>query len=136
MNDIKMIHNNTANNNSNTGNTNDDDDNEDILKQIKDDDYYMERKGLVPPRFYYYKHIKALRYGDSTYLYETQDELDFYLKRDLKKTPEERYQYEKKEGYFFHRQSSYMRGLSSDDWNKGCTNLGCIRTPFSFFLLL
>ena len=113
-------------NNHNTGNTgNNTISDEDILKQIKDDDYYMERKGLVPPRFHYYGHIKALRYGNSGYLYITQDELDFGLKRQLKMSPEECYQLTKS-NRFCHKQGSFYRELSADDWTKGCHNDQCI----------
>jgi hypothetical protein len=49
----------------------------------------------------------------------TQDELDFGLKRQLSKTPENRYQ-EEKENRSFHELSCYMRGLSINDYDKGC----------------
>jgi hypothetical protein len=52
---------------------------------IKDDNYYMDRKGLIPPRFHYYNHVKSILFGAKSYLYVTQDELDFGLKRILKK---------------------------------------------------
>ena len=101
------------------------DNNEDIIKQIKDDDYYMSKPGIIPPRFHYYNHVKSELFGNSGYLYVTQDELDFGLKRTLKISPEERYQL-KKSNRFFHKTSSYMLGLSADDWSKGCHDDQCI----------
>lgn len=143
MNNI-IISNNHAGSGNNTGNTtNDDDNDEDILKQIKDDDYYMERKYIItqtghtminylePPRFHYYQHIRVLRYGiDSAYLYTTQDELDFILKRELKISPEQRYQ-DKKANFLFHDLSCYMNHINDYDYNddgslKGCTGEGCV----------
>jgi len=115
--------------NSNTGNTttiSSNDNDEDILKQIKDDDYYMSKPGFIPPRFHYYNHVKSELFGNSGYLYITQDELDFGLKRMLTKmSPEQRYQL-RKSNRFFHKTSSYMLGLSADDWSKGCHDDQCI----------
>lgn len=47
------------------------------------------------------------------------------LKRYLSIPPEERYQAQKA-NRFFHELGSYMRGLSSDDWDKGCHDGQCI----------
>ena len=60
-----------------------------------DDDYYLDI-GSEPPRFAYYKHIraekwKALEHKPSEYDHSiTQDELDYALKRDLRIPPEHR----------------------------------------------
>ena len=96
-----------------------------------DDDYYI-KTGEIPPRFQAYRHArweKLDEWGkltcedvDETV---TQDELDFGLKRQLSKTPEERYQ-EEKENRSFHELSPYMRGLSIDDYDKGCHDQQCI----------
>jgi hypothetical protein len=129
---FRRMNNIIINNNVNTGNnTVIPNDNEDILKQIKDDDYYMERKGLIPPRFHYYNHVKSELFGASGYLYITQDELDFGLKRILTKvSPEQRYQ-AKKSSFLFHDLSCYMNHINDHDYNedgslKGCTGEGCI----------
>lgn len=70
---------------------------------IRDDDYYLSNhdKGIlddIPPRFYYYKHIRAklgLEHGI------TQDELNYALKRYLRMSPEQRYQRDKSHYYFY-----------------------------------
>ena len=53
----------------------------------------------------------------------TQDELDFALKRDLRMTPEERYQLGKR-SFLFHDLSCYLRDLSDEEY--GCTGARCI----------
>ena len=74
-----------------------------------DDDYYLAR-GSEPPRFKYYKHVRAEKWralGHKPLLDEdydhsiTQEELDFILKRELWLSPEERYQHEKR-NWLFH----------------------------------
>ena len=73
-----------------------------------DDEYYLDR-GSEPPRFAYYRHIraeewKALGPKPRDHEYDsriTRDELDFILKRNLRIPPEERYQREKTH-YYFH----------------------------------
>ena len=94
------------------------------------DDYYYIDRGSRPPRFQAYRHArweKLDEWGrltcedvDKT---TTQDELDFALKRDLRMTPEERYQLEKR-SFLFHDLSCYMRDLSDEEY--GCDGGGCI----------
>jgi hypothetical protein len=93
-----------------------------------DDQYYLDI-GSEPPRFAYYRHVRANKWEttshgqseyDSTF---TQDELDYALKREIRKTPEVRYQ-EEKANFLFHDLSCYMRDLGEEDY--GCTGAGCI----------
>jgi hypothetical protein len=87
---------------SGTGNNDEYDDSYGLYKH--DDDYYLDI-GSEPPRFAYYRHIraerrKALGHKPSEYDHSiTQDELDYALKRDLRVPPEERYQYKKEHWY-------------------------------------
>lgn len=109
-----------------------DNDNYQCQDQEHDDEYYLAR-GLIPPKFRRYKQIRMEKWvaagnkpWDSCYDRTiTQEELDFYLKRELRKAPEERYQAEKA-NRFFHDLSCYMRGLSIDDYDKGCHDEQCI----------
>jgi hypothetical protein len=92
--------------NFSNGNGNYDDDGYVLYKH--DDEYYLDR-GSEPPRFAYYRHVraeewKALGHKPWDHEYDnriTQDELDFILKRVLRIPPEERYQREKAH-YYFH----------------------------------
>jgi hypothetical protein len=55
----------------------------------------------------------------------TQDELDYYFRANLRVSPEERYQNEKKEPWF-HESSYGMRGLEAYD-GCGCHHFtGCV----------
>jgi hypothetical protein len=80
---------------------------------IKDDDYYLAI-GSEPPRFLYYQHVraqewKALGHKPWDHVYDnriTQDELDYNLKKELRVSPEQRYQH-RKANWFFH-ESSYL----------------------------
>lgn len=79
---------------------------------VKDDEYYLNTES-DPPRFLYYRHVRTQEWqklghepwdGTNDDNYDrriTQDELDFMLKRDLRISPEERYQHEKR-NWFFH----------------------------------
>ena len=97
-----------------------------------DDDYYLAI-GSQPPRFQAYRHWRWEQLDEWGKLIcedvdetVTQDELDFGLKRWLRKTPEERYQ-EEREDRYFHELSCYMRGLSIiDNYDKGCNDQRCI----------
>ena len=97
-----------------------------------DDDYYI-KTGTIPPRFQGYRHArweKLDEWGkltcEDTDETITQDELDFGLKRWLRKTPEQRYQ-EEREDRYFHELSCYMRGLSIiNNYDKGCNDQRCI----------
>ena len=73
-------------------------------KDDDDDDYYLAI-GSEPPRFRYYRQIRAEKWkalGHKPLLDEdydhsiTQEELDFILKRELWPSSEERYQHEKR----------------------------------------
>ena len=82
--------------------------------QIYDDDYYIEI-GSEPPRFADYREQRAKvtdAFGNKTcedvWDSITQDELDYYLKMNLRMSPEERYQLKKK-AWYFHDSSWYMR---------------------------
>jgi hypothetical protein len=82
---------------SNNGNGNNDD---------KDDDYYLDI-GSEPPRFLYYRHVRAQEWealGHKGSDYDgsiAQDELDYALKEELRISPEQRYRQEKAE-FLFH----------------------------------
>src|SRR4051794_22136573 len=94
------------------GNGHDEDDSYGLHKH--DDQYYLD-VGRDPPRFVYYRHVRAEKWDaledkpsecDHSI---TQDELDYRLKERLRMTPEQRYQYEKA-SFLFHDLSCYMRG--------------------------
>jgi hypothetical protein len=67
-----------------------------------DDEYYLDI-GQEPPRFAYYRQARAEKWEASNHKpsdYDTsitQDEIDFALKRELRKSPKQRYQEEKKD---------------------------------------
>lgn len=89
-----------------------------------DDEYYIDME-IEPPRFAYYKQVRKNNPLVNWWEHdarETIDELNFYLKQQLKDTPEERYQYRKK-SWLFH--PSNMDG-KHDSFN-GCNNLRCIQ---------
>ena len=95
-----------------------------------DDDYYIEI-GSEPPRFADYRAARAKitnAFGDKTFedVWDsiTQDESDYYLKMNLRMSPEERYQ-RKKEAWYFHESSWYMRRSNGYD-GYGCNNGECI----------
>jgi len=87
-------------------------DNDDDSRLIKDDDYYLS-VGSDPPRFAYYHHVRAQEWealghkpwdginDDDHDRRITQDELDYWLKMELRISPEERYQH-RKGNWFFH----------------------------------
>lgn len=87
-----------------------------------DDDYYIDA-GTEPPRFEYYKQVRKKSFANwwDYDVRTTTDELNFYLKRQLKYTPEERYQ-SKKKGWLFH--PSNMD--NQHNIFNGCNNLRCI----------
>ena len=99
-----------------------------------DDDYYIEI-GSEPPRFADYRAARAKitnAFGNKTYedVWDsiTQDESDYYLKMNLRVHPEERYQH-KKEAWYFHESSWYMRGrdgIESGYDGYGCNNGKCV----------
>ena len=99
-----------------------------------DDEYYLDR-GSEPPRFAYYRHVraeewKALGPKPRDHEYDsriTRDELDFILKRNLRMPPEEKYQREKAHWYW-HESSWTWRGLDTTGYDgKGCNQFtGCI----------
>jgi len=95
-----------------------------------DDDYYLEI-GSEPPRFADYRAARAKitnAFGDKTFedVWDsiTQDELDFYLKMNLRVNPEDRYQ-DKKKAWYFHKSSWCMRHDNGYD-GQGCNNGKCI----------
>jgi hypothetical protein len=95
-----------------------------------DDDYCLEI-GSEPPRFADYRAARAKitdAFGNKTFedVWDsvTQDESDYYLKMNLRKSPEERYQ-QKKKAWYFHESSWYMRHDSGYD-GQGCNNWKCI----------
>ena len=99
-----------------------------------DDEYYLDR-GSEPPRFAYYRHVRAEEWealGHKPWDHEydsriTQDELDFILKRNLRIPPEERYQREKAHWYW-HESSWYWRGLDATGYDGYGCNGECIPT--------
>ena len=117
-----------------SGNSNnDEEDGDDSYGLYKhDDDYYLDI-GSEPPRFAYYRHIRAEKWkalGHKPSEYDnsiTQDELDYALKRNLTIPPEERYQHEKQHWYW-HNSSWYSRGLDATGYDgQGCNQFtGCI----------
>jgi hypothetical protein len=95
-----------------------------------DDDYYLDI-GSEPPRFADYRAARAKitnAFGNKTFedVWDsiTQDELDFYLKMNLRVDPEDRYQ-DKKKAWYFHESSWYMRHNNGYD-GYGCNNGKCI----------
>lgn len=97
---------------------------------IYDDYYYIEIES-EPPRFADYRAARAKvtdAFGNKTYedVWDsiTQDESDYYLKMNLRMSPEERYQ-RKKEAWYFHESSWYMRHDNGYD-GQGCNNCECI----------
>jgi hypothetical protein len=95
-----------------------------------DDDYYLEI-GSEPPRFAEYRAARAKvtdAFGNKTYedVWDsiTQDESDYYLKMNLRSSPEDRYQHKKK-AWYFHESSWYMRHNDGYDGH-GCNNGKCI----------
>jgi hypothetical protein len=59
----------------------------------------------------------------------TQDELDYYLKKKLRVSSEQRYQ-DKKKNWFFHESSWYSRGTNRYD-GCGCNNEMCVLLPIT-----
>jgi hypothetical protein len=53
----------------------------------------------------------------------TQKELDYYKRKSLEVSPEQRYQ-DKKEHWYFHESSWYMRGANGYD-EQGCNSSEC-----------
>ena len=95
-----------------------------------DDDYYLEQ-GSEPPRFAEYREARAKItdvFGNKKYedVWDiiTQDESDYYLKVNLRTSPEERYQ-RSKEAWYFHESSWYIRHNNDYD-GQGCNNGKCI----------
>ena len=95
-----------------------------------DDDYYIAI-GSEPPRFADYRAARAKitdAFGNKTcedvWDSITQDESDYYLKMNLRVPPEDRYQH-KKEAWYFHESSWYMRHNNGYDGH-GCNNGKCI----------
>jgi hypothetical protein len=79
-----------------------------------DDGYYIEI-GSEPPRFADYRAARAKindAFGNKTFedVWDsiTQDESDYYLKMNLRSSPEEKYQ-DKKKAWYFHESSWCMR---------------------------
>jgi hypothetical protein len=100
------------------------------LQLYGDHDYYIDR-GAEPPRFAQYRLARAKHKLGDTKTYQdvwdsiTQDELDYYLKAQLKVSPDQRYQSIKKEWYF-HKSSWYMRDQSKGYDGHGCNNGQCV----------
>jgi hypothetical protein len=95
-----------------------------------DDDYYIEI-GSEPHRFGDYRAARAKitdAFGNKTYedVWDsiTQDESNYYLTMNLMMSPEDRYQ-QKKEAWYFHESSWYMRHDNGYD-GQGCNNGECI----------
>ena len=99
-----------------------------------DDEYYLDI-GSEPPRFAYYRHVRAEEWealGHKPWDREydsriTQDELDFVLKRNLRMPSEERYQ-RKKAHWYWHESSWTWRRLDATGYDgQGCNQFtGCI----------
>jgi hypothetical protein len=92
----------------------------------ENDDYYLAT-GSEPPRFLYYRHVRWQKLDDWGRLTcedvdksITQDELDYALKRELRVSPEQRYQ-EEKHNWFFH-ELTYLHQAKEGDIIKeyGC----------------
>ncbi len=95
-----------------------------------DDDYYLEQ-GSEPPGFAEYRAARAKitdAFGNKTFedVWDsiTQDESDYYLKMNLRSSPEDRYQHKKK-AWYFHESSWCMRHDNGYD-GQGCNNGECI----------
>jgi hypothetical protein len=95
-----------------------------------DDDYYIEM-GSEPPRFADYRASRAKitdAFGNKTFedVWDsiTQDESDYYLKMNLRTSPEDRYE-DKKKAWYFHESSWYMHRSNCYDGH-GCNNGQCI----------
>jgi hypothetical protein len=125
----------SGNHNNNINNNDYDDDSYDSYGLYKHDDKYYLDIGSEPPRFAYYRHIRAEKwkalgehkpsgYNDDSI---TQDELDYYLKSKLRVPPEQRYE-DRKKHWYFHESSWYMRGLNATGYDGyGCNQItGCI----------
>jgi hypothetical protein len=127
---FKKLHNSSNNGNGINGSSNYYNTNNN--NHIKDDDYYLAI-GSEPPRFAYYRHVRAEKWkalGHNPLIGEDydhsiiQEELDFALKRKLWPSPEQRYQHEK--SWLFHESSWYVRGLDGYD-GQGCNQFtGCV----------
>lgn len=99
-----------------------------------DDEYYLEVDS-EPLSFAYYRQVRVEQCNDEyrkktcegVYDSITQDELDYYLKRKLRVTPEQRYQ-DKKEDWFFHKSSWCSRGLDATGYDGQGYNqfTGCV----------
>lgn len=98
-------------------------------KDEYDDDYYI-REGIEPPRFAIYRKWRIDNCTDewrkqtlmAVYDSITNDELNFSLKCKLRKTPEQRYQERKHEGWEWH--DSNM-GPEFNSFT-GCNSLQCV----------
>lgn len=55
----------------------------------------------------------------------TQEELEYYKRKNLERSPEERYQI-KKQHWYFHKSSWYMRGVKSGYDGHGCCDGVCV----------
>ena len=95
-----------------------------------DDDYYLEI-GSEPPRFADYRAAQVEitdafgnKTGKDVWDSITQDESDYYLKMNLRMSPKDRYQFEKK-AWYFHKSSWCMRHDNGYDGH-GCNNGECI----------
>ena len=98
--------------------------------EYDDDDYYLEI-GSEPPWFAEYRAARAKitdAFGNKTcedvWDSITQDESDYYLKMNLRTSPEERYHH-KKDAWYFHESSWCMRHDNGYD-GQGCNNGECI----------
>ncbi len=94
------------------------------------DDYYLEI-GSEPPRFADYRAARTKitdAFGNKTFedVWDsiTQDESDYYLKANLRISPEDRYQH-KKEAWYFHK-SSWCMPHDNDYDGQGCNTGECI----------
>lgn len=54
----------------------------------------------------------------------SQEEIEYYKRKNLQRSPEERYQ-DSKRCWYFHKSSWYMRGVDGYD-GKGCNNGVCV----------
>jgi hypothetical protein len=95
-----------------------------------DDDYFIAINS-EPPRFADYRAARAKitdafrnKTCEDVWDSITQDESDYYLKMNLRRSPEERYQH-KKEAWYFHESSWYMRHDNGYDGQR-CNNGECI----------
>jgi hypothetical protein len=95
-----------------------------------DEQYYLDIES-EPPRFADYRAARAKitdTFGNKTCEDVldsiTQDESDYYLKMNLRISPEERYQH-KKDAWYFHESSWCMRHNNGYDGH-GCNNGECV----------